>query len=75
MSVPQRTTHYSPARSGDVLDTVVHRYIISLGVIVSDIPDSVHLPIFHVLDHVKTKNPSKLIEETRRLGKVSKLGL
>jgi hypothetical protein len=56
-SVPQCPTHYSPVENGDVLDTVVHTNIRLSNVNVSDILDSDHLPIiFHILNHVRTKN-------------------
>jgi hypothetical protein len=43
--------------NGDVLDIVVHKNIRLSNVITSDILDSDHLPIiFHILDHVRTKN-------------------
>jgi hypothetical protein len=47
-----------------VLDIVVHQNIRLSGVIVSDILDSDHLPIlFHILDHVETRNPSEPVEK------------
>jgi hypothetical protein len=56
ISAPQCPTHYSPGRSGDVLDIVVHKNIRLSNVIVSDILDSHHLTIiFHILDHVRTE--------------------
>jgi hypothetical protein len=43
--------------NGDILIIVVHQNIRLSVVILSDILDSYHLPIvFHVLDHIKTKN-------------------
>jgi hypothetical protein len=43
--------------NGDALDIVVHKNIRLSNVIVSNILDSDHLPIiFHILDHVRTKN-------------------
>jgi hypothetical protein len=43
---------------------VVHQYIRVSDVIVSDILDSVHLPIlFHILDHVKVRNLSEPVEK------------
>jgi hypothetical protein len=43
--------------NGDVLDIVLHKNIRLSNVIVSDILDSDHLLIiFHILDHVRTKN-------------------
>jgi hypothetical protein len=41
---PQCPTHYIPAGNVDVMDTVVHKNIRFSNVIVSDIPDSDHLP-------------------------------
>jgi hypothetical protein len=56
ISAPQCPTHYSPVGNGDVLDIVVHKNI-GRSNIISDILDSDHLPIiFHILDHVRTKN-------------------
>jgi hypothetical protein len=47
-----------------VLDIMVQQNIKLSDVIVSDILDSVHLPvIFHILDHVKIKNLSEPIEK------------
>jgi hypothetical protein len=64
ISAPQWPTHYSPGGSGDVLDIVVHKNIRLLNIIVSDILDSDHLPIiFHILDHVRTKNFSAPLEK------------
>jgi hypothetical protein len=64
ISAPQYPTHYSPAGNGDVLDIVVHQNIRLSYVTVSDILDSDHLPIvFHILDHVKTRNPSEPVEK------------
>jgi hypothetical protein len=62
ISAPQCPTHYSPAVNGDILDIVVRQNIRVSDVIVSDILDSVHLLIiFHILDHVRIRNLSKLI--------------
>jgi hypothetical protein len=56
ISVSQWTTQYSPARN-DVINTVVHENVRLSHVIVSDIPESDHLPIIsHLLDHVRTRN-------------------
>jgi hypothetical protein len=50
--------------SGYVLDIVVHKNIRISNVIVSDILDSDHLPIiFHIPDHVRTKNISAPLEK------------
>jgi hypothetical protein len=64
ISAPQCPSHYSPAGNGDMLDIVVHQNIRVSEVMVSDILDSVHLPIvFHILDHVKIRNLSEPIEK------------
>jgi hypothetical protein len=64
ISAPQCPTHYSPVGNGDVLDIVVHKNIRLSNVIVSDILGSDHLPIiFHILDHVRTKNVSAPTEK------------
>jgi hypothetical protein len=64
ISAPQCPTHCSPGGSGDVLDIVVHKNIRLSNVIVSDIVDSDHLPIiFHILDHVRTKNVSASLQK------------
>jgi hypothetical protein len=64
ISAPQCPTHYSPERNGDILDIVVHKNIRLSDVTVSDILDSDHLPIiFHILDHVRTKQSSKPLEK------------
>jgi hypothetical protein len=53
-----------PWGSGDVPDIVVYKYIRLSNVIVFGILDSDHLPIiFHILDHVRTKNVSALLEK------------
>jgi hypothetical protein len=57
ISAPQCCSHYSTAGNGNILTIVVHQNIRLSGVFVCDILDSYHLPIvFHVLDHIKTKN-------------------
>jgi hypothetical protein len=62
ISAPQCPTHYSPVGNGDVLDIVVLKNIRLPSVIVS-VLDSDHLPIiFHILDHVRTKNVSAPLE-------------
>jgi hypothetical protein len=64
ISVPRCPSHYCPAGNGDVFDTVVHQNIRLSGVVVSDILDSDHLPVvFHILDHVKTKNLLEPVEK------------
>jgi hypothetical protein len=64
ISAPQCSTHYSPARNGDVLDIVVHQNVRMSEVIVSDVLDLDHLPIlFHILDHVTTTNLSEPVEK------------
>jgi exonuclease III len=69
ITAPQCPTHYSPAGNGDVLDIVVHQNARLSEVIVSDVLDSDHLPIlFHILDHVTTRNLSDPIEKFRLCG-------
>jgi hypothetical protein len=64
ISAPLSPTHCSPAGNGDVLDIVVHQNVRLSEVIVSDVLDSIHLPIlFHILDHVTTRNFSDMIEK------------
>jgi hypothetical protein len=64
ISAPQCPTHYSPAGNGDVLDIVVHQNNRVSEVIVSDILDSDHLPIFfHILDDVKIMNLLEPVEK------------
>jgi hypothetical protein len=64
ISAPLCPTHYSPAGNGDLLDIVVHQNVRMTEIIVSDVLDSDHLPIlFHILDHVTTRNLSDLFEK------------
>jgi endonuclease/exonuclease/phosphatase family metal-dependent hydrolase len=64
ISAPQCPTHYSTVGNGDILDSVVNKNIRLSKVIVSDILDSDHLPIiFHIPDHVTTKNVSAPFEK------------
>jgi hypothetical protein len=64
ISAPQCSTHYSAAGNGDVLDIVMHKNIRLSKAIVSDILDSDHLPIiFHLLDHVRTRNLSDPVDK------------
>jgi hypothetical protein len=64
ISAPQCSTQYSPAGNGDVLNIVVHQNVRQSEVIVSDVLDSDHLPIlFHILDHVTSRNLSDPIEK------------
>jgi hypothetical protein len=64
ISAPQCRTHYSPAGNGDVLDIVVHKNVWLSEVIVSDIMDPDHLPIiFHLLDHIRTRNLSEPVDK------------
>jgi hypothetical protein len=64
ISAPQCPTHYSHARSGDVLKSVVHQNIKKSDSTVSDILDSDHLPVvFHILGPVKTRNISEPVEK------------
>jgi hypothetical protein len=47
-----------------VLDIVVHKKVRLSEVIVADILDSDHLPIvLHLLDHVRTTNPSDPVDK------------
>jgi hypothetical protein len=63
-SAQQCPTHYSHAVNGDILDIVVHQNIELSSVTVSNLLDSDPLPkIFHILDHVKIRNLSELIEK------------
>jgi hypothetical protein len=49
--------------NGDVLDIVVHKNVRLSEVSVSDILDSDHLPvIFHLLDHIRTRNLSDPVD-------------
>jgi hypothetical protein len=53
-----------PVGNGGVLDIVVHTNIRLSDVTVSEILDSDHLPImFHILDHVGTKQLSEPLEK------------
>jgi hypothetical protein len=64
ISAPQCPTNYSPTGNGDVLDIVVHKNVLLLEIIVSDILDSDHLPIvFYLLDHVITRNLSDPVDK------------
>jgi hypothetical protein len=62
---------YFSMANGDVLNIVVHQNIRLLYVIVPDILDSDHLLIiFHILDHLITKESNKTTWKTYRLEKV-----
>jgi hypothetical protein len=64
ISAPQCPTHHSPTGNGITLGIVVHRNVQLSEVIVSDILDSDHLPIiYHILDHVRTRNPSDPVDK------------
>jgi hypothetical protein len=64
ISASQSPTCYSPAGNGDVLDIVVHRNVRLSDITVSDTLDSDHLPIiFHILDHVRSRDPSAQVEK------------
>jgi exonuclease III len=59
-SAPQCPTHYSPVGNWDLLAIAVHKNIRLSDVTVSEVLESDHLPImFHILDHVRTKQISK----------------
>jgi hypothetical protein len=56
-------TSYLPNKCA-ILDTVVHQNIRLSNVTDSDILGSGHLPLmFHILDHVKSRNLSERVEE------------
>jgi hypothetical protein len=62
--VPQCLTHYSPVGNDDVLDNVVHKNIRLSALIVCDILESDHPPIFfHLLDRVRTRNFSDPVDK------------
>jgi hypothetical protein len=64
ISAPQCPNHYSPKGNGNVLNIVVHKNVQLSDVIFSDILNSDHLPIiFHIMDHVTTRNPSDLVDK------------
>jgi hypothetical protein len=64
ISAPQCPTQHSPGGNGDVLDIVGHKDIKEWNIIVSDILNSVHLPvIIHILDNVRNRNFSEPIEK------------
>jgi hypothetical protein len=64
ISAPHCPTHYSPVGNGEVLDIVVHQNVRLSEVIVSDVLDSDHLLIlFHIFDHVTSRNLSEPIEK------------
>jgi len=64
ISAPQSPTQYSPAGNGDVLDIVVHQNVHLSEITVSDTLDSDHLPIiFHVLEHVRTRETLAQVEK------------
>jgi hypothetical protein len=64
ISAPLCPTHYCPAENGDVLDIVVRKNVWLSEVIVFDILYSYHLPVvFHLLDRVRTRNLSDLIDK------------
>jgi endonuclease/exonuclease/phosphatase family metal-dependent hydrolase len=74
ISAPQCPNHYSPVGNGNVLDIVVHKNIRLPDIIVSEILDSDHLPImFHILDHVKTKQISEPLEKFTNWERVQSL--
>jgi hypothetical protein len=63
ISALQCPSHYCPAGNGNMLD-IVHRIVWLSEVIVSDILDLDHLPvIFHLLDHIRTRNYSDPVEK------------
>jgi hypothetical protein len=55
---------YNEDWQDDMLDIVVHKNVRLSEIIVSDSLDSNHLPIiFHLLDHVRTRNLSDLVDK------------
>jgi hypothetical protein len=63
ISAPRHPTHYTPSGNGDVLDVVLHRNVRISDINILEILDSDHLPIlFHMLDHVSTRDNSASIE-------------
>jgi hypothetical protein len=65
---------HSCRRIGNVLDIVAHQNIRVSDVFVSDIVDSDHLPIiFHILDHVKLRDPSEPFEKFTDRGRFQSL--
>jgi hypothetical protein len=64
ISAPHYPTHYSPTGNGGVLEIVVHKNVRLSEIVVSDIQESDHLPIiFHLLDHIRTRNLSNPVEK------------
>jgi hypothetical protein len=58
--------HVTPMGNGDILDIVAHQNIRLSGRIFSGILESDHLPVvFHILDHLKTKNFLEPVEKFR----------
>jgi endonuclease/exonuclease/phosphatase (EEP) superfamily protein YafD len=63
ISAPRHPTHYTPAGNGDMLDVVLHRNVCISDINVLEILDSDHLLIlFHMLDHISTRDNSARIE-------------
>jgi hypothetical protein len=63
ISAPRHPTHYTPSGNGVVLDIVLYRNVRMFDITVLEILDSDHLPIlFHMLDHVSTRDISAPIE-------------
>jgi hypothetical protein len=64
ISAPQSPKHYSPAGNGNVLDIVAHQNVWLSEITVYDTLYSDHLPIiFHILDHVRTRDPLAKVEK------------
>jgi hypothetical protein len=62
--VSQCLTHYSPVRSGDELDIVMHKNVRLSDVIVSDILDSDCVTVLlHLLNHFRIKNLSDSVDK------------
>jgi endonuclease/exonuclease/phosphatase (EEP) superfamily protein YafD len=63
ISAPRYPTHYTPSGNGDVLDVVLHRNVRISDINKLEILESDHLPIlYHMLDHVSTRDKSAPIE-------------
>jgi endonuclease/exonuclease/phosphatase (EEP) superfamily protein YafD len=66
ISVSRRPTHYTPSGNGDVLAIFLHKNVHISDVNVLEILDSDHLSIlFHMLDHVSTRDNSASMEITQ----------
>jgi hypothetical protein len=74
ISASQCPTHYSLVGNGYVLGIVEQKNVRLSEVIVCDILDSGHLPIvFHLLDHVRTRNLWDLVDKFTDWGQFQSL--